>query len=405
MTETTQSVNGRTIDNPASRLLLGKTNVCMVSQDGRLLNESGFEDIAEAAKKLLPPEMFRVAQADLNADSLKASEFDMWNLRVTKYAGKTVNVGELWTNEVHWHAGGSLSNTFTLTKFCRLITQDGKRILEINCFDSSDLNDLLVLSPVTFEQKQVDQFFALPPAHLPAIKMVTRTYVDVDTMCTLNWETAQEKLTATPFGIQRTVETETSIFANRNPADQNGADGDLWVARCYHYGWAVATNVNIAMRWYLKAAEEGSAEAQLWIGVGYLNGQGMPKDLSAATNWLFKAAAQDHVRAQYQIGSLYYNGEGVAQDKSEAARWWLKAATAGDSLAQQYLGGLCADGIGVQQDFAEAYKWFYLSASSGNGEAKTKLQRLVPLMTAEQLSEGKNRAALLQNRGGQGKVP
>ena len=133
-------------------------------------------------------------------------------------------------------------------------------------------------------------------------------------------------------------------------------------------------------------AERGDAQAQSGLALAYLNGQGVPKDVGLARQWAEKAALQGHAEGQYQLGSMYLAGTGVLQDFPTALKWFEKAAQQNHAAAQYRLGLAYYNGHGVGVDKTKAYFWFNLAAAQGQREATAARDRLLPLLTAEQIA-------------------
>jgi len=133
-------------------------------------------------------------------------------------------------------------------------------------------------------------------------------------------------------------------------------------------------------------AEQGDAQAQSGLALAYLNGQGVPKDVGLARQWAERAAFQGHAEGQYLLGSMYLAGSGVLQDFPTALNWFEKAAQQNHAEAQYRLGLAYYNGYGVGVDKTKAYFWFNLAAAQGQREATAARDRLLPLLTAEQVA-------------------
>jgi hypothetical protein len=98
--------------------------------------------------------------------------------------------------------------------------------------------------------------------------------------------------------------------------------------------------------------------------------------------------------AQLEVGYLYFKGsKEVNQNYSHALKWFKMAADQGYDEAQYYLGRLYEGGFGVPKDAVEAFKWYQLATTQLHEEAKDHLDRLKDTLTAEQITEGKDRAS------------
>ncbi len=178
-------------------------------------------------------------------------------------------------------------------------------------------------------------------------------------------------------------------------AQQGHALAQFSLGCCYQNGEGVAPNLIQAIIWYHKAAEQGLTAAQCNLGSCYAKGDGVPLDAAKAVYWYRKAAQQGNAAAQAFLAYCYSQGQGVPKDETEAFKWWLKAAEQGLNEAQNNLGLCYEHGQGVPADYVEAYKWFSLAAAQGNGSADASCNRLIRLLSPEQLTEAYRRCASL----------
>ena len=117
-----------------------------------------------------------------------------------------------------------------------------------------------------------------------------------------------------------------------------------------------------------------------------------------------KNAEAGDANEQFFLGLHYQQGQfGLSEDYQEAARWYRKAAEQGHAGAQLYLGVFMCN---VEHDVVEAYKWLEL-AKLGNDLDKVAAidlqEKLVALMTPEQLAEGQRLSRGFVPKKGKGK--
>ena len=143
-------------------------------------------------------------------------------------------------------------------------------------------------------------------------------------------------------------------------------------------------------------ARDGMAEAQYYLGTMFANGDGIAQDYSSAEDWLTRAAEQGHPTSQIVLGIWYSSGEQAGQDYAKSAQWFLRAAELGEAEAQFHIGTMYAVGQGVDLDPVQAYRWLGRSAAQGFGcgACSAEIDRMVSLMSAEQLAEAKRLAQL-----------
>lgn len=139
-------------------------------------------------------------------------------------------------------------------------------------------------------------------------------------------------------------------------------------------------------------AEQGDAKAQAALALAYLYGQGVAKDVRLARQWAEKASLQGHAEGQYVLGLISLAGLGVLQDFQAAIKWFEKAARQNHAEAQYRLGVIYQRGYGVGADKTKAHFWFNLAAAQGHLEATAARERLMPIMTAEQIDAAQREA-------------
>ena len=106
--------------------------------------------------------------------------------------------------------------------------------------------------------------------------------------------------------------------------------------------------------------------------------------------------ANGRVQMQFLLGIAYSRGHIVEVDKKKGAEWLTRAAMSSHAGAQILLGDAYFRGIGVDRDPVEGYKWLYLAAEKGVLSAKNLLRNMGSQLQAEQIEEGKARAAAWQ---------
>jgi TPR repeat protein len=124
-------------------------------------------------------------------------------------------------------------------------------------------------------------------------------------------------------------------------------------------------DLEMAAKWFEKAAEQGYADAQMKLGLQLLTGQGIPEDKVKGIEWIRKAAEQGYTRAQFYMGDF-------TEDKIKAAEWFFQAAKQGDTdalheltilaeqeniQAQKNLFFMYFKGVGVPKDKEQWNKW------------------------------------------------
>ena len=90
-------------------------------------------------------------------------------------------------------------------------------------------------------------------------------------------------------------------------------------------------------------ANSGNLVSQNYLGIHYYLGLGVEKNLELAKKWYEKAASQGFADAQYNLGVMYMNGELVEQNFLTASMWFYAASENGNENAKKRIDGLLND--------------------------------------------------------------
>lgn len=137
----------------------------------------------------------------------------------------------------------------------------------------------------------------------------------------------------------------------------------------------------------VERAEKGDAEAQLNLGLIHARGDGVPADMDVAVKWFRKAAGQGNSYAQFNLGVAYFNGTGAPKDSVEAVKWYRLAAEQREAFSHFLIGKHYFEGNGVTKDYVEAHAWTEVAAAMGQKLAKELLPLIEYHMTREQMAE------------------
>lgn len=161
---------------------------------------------------------------------------------------------------------------------------------------------------------------------------------------------------------ERYTLAETRRYAEEGVAGAQYAMGEI-----YYYGTGDASDMDIAIDWYTKAAEQGDVDAQYKLGHIYLIGECKKVDYKEAEKWFLRAAKQGDRNAQYELANIYHQGfEGVKQNFKKAFYWYSKAAEQEGHLGQSMVASMYAKGEGVEQDYGKALEWYLRAGYRGD---------------------------------------
>lgn len=123
-----------------------------------------------------------------------------------------------------------------------------------------------------------------------------------------------------------------------------------------------------------KTARRGKSYSQCMLADMYYNGCGCEKNLELAAKWYVKAANKNNKRAQFRSAQMYENGEGVMQDCTKAFHWYCKCADSeeihnylGD--AENKIGMMYENGVGTEKDMHKAFDYYLKAAEHDNIDA------------------------------------
>ena len=174
------------------------------------------------------------------------------------------------------------------------------------------------------------------------------------------------------YGVE---ENDSMVFVwAKKSAEQNYPAGLYLLAFCYETGKGCTANAANANSLFKKAyerasmrANEGDPSAQFVLGkiFDYGNG-GVEQNQEVAVRWYLRAAEQGYPGAQFNLGNCYQLGEGVKEDKGQAVYWYRQAALQGDADSQYMLGLCYASGEGVTKSTPKAIEWLQKSSRQGH---------------------------------------
>ncbi len=124
---------------------------------------------------------------------------------------------------------------------------------------------------------------------------------------------------------------------NQKPHQANSQTSQLQPApdvhqQCYEYLYGVGDikpNVIMAYDWCSKGASAGVADSQVLLAEMYLTESFLKYDLNLALKWYLAAAQQHHKHAQYMLYHLYITQGGRIESKYEPNFWLYQSVSQG----------------------------------------------------------------------------
>ena len=132
-------------------------------------------------------------------------------------------------------------------------------------------------------------------------------------------------------------------------------EGKEWLRKAdAHYK---AGRYDIAVGYYLKAAEFDETEAQFNLGYALYNGEGIKQDYPSDVMWFKRAASKQYPKAEYNLAFCYMYGKGVPCDYEKAQQLLIASANHGFADAQITLSECYENGILVEKNMEESKRW------------------------------------------------
>ena len=155
-------------------------------------------------------------------------------------------------------------------------------------------------------------------------------------------------------------------------ADQNYADGQVHLGKCYFEGTGVSQSYKEAFKLFKLAADQKSVEGKFYLGKCYFEGKGVSQNYKEAFD-CFHFAQYRNVEAGYLLGRCYFEGKGTIQDDYKAFGFFSVAAEKGHIEAIYYKGLCYRDGRGTSEYAKLAIDLFQIAADKGLCDAKAEL--------------------------------
>lgn len=142
VTATTQSGqmtrDGNAVDDPITKVLIGREIVMDIGSDGVLLEVHGYDEFLKDLMATLPPDAQKALAGTLNAEVLRNREIAEWNGRIAAFVGKTVNEGDVWESEDEFTLPTGPVRFTSLTEFSRIDVRAGRPMVTINFAYAAD---------------------------------------------------------------------------------------------------------------------------------------------------------------------------------------------------------------------------------------------------------------------------
>lgn len=163
-------------------------------------------------------------------------------------------------------------------------------------------------------------------------------------------------------------------------------NGPITREECSYWGTAfyagdrgVSINKELALRWFLKAAQLGDIDAQVTVSALYLSGDGVQRDEAEAERWGLMALEGGSLVAPFALVGML-TGEGASGTRSKRIfSAFERASEAGNANAQVILAAALQDGTLLQKDLNGAIRLAKAAAERGNSAARSMLSTLAPI--------------------------
>ena len=170
-------------------------------------------------------------------------------------------------------------------------------------------------------------------------------------------------------------------------AETGDPKAQIALGECCETGSGTERDLDMAERWYVRAADRGDQDGQYHAGRMAEREKDSPDRFTAALSWYTKAAAQGHVGAkarqrrlegQREMLERYWRGKAAHYrgDHAETVRCFRETANQGFSRAQCGLAICYENGMGVEKSLREALRWALKAAEQGDVDGQRMAGRL-----------------------------
>lgn len=124
--------DGREVKHPLFAVLGDISTTLKIDAKGKATAISGFENLTDKMKQMMPPELFKAIAQSVNAQALEAKELAEWQGRVGYLVGQEFEIGAGYVSESEFPLpNGRTVPFFTKLKAAEFVTVAGKRCVRI----------------------------------------------------------------------------------------------------------------------------------------------------------------------------------------------------------------------------------------------------------------------------------
>ncbi|EDV24706.1 uncharacterized protein TRIADDRAFT_56780 [Trichoplax adhaerens] len=198
--------------------------------------------------------------------------------------------------------------------------------------------------------------------------------------------------------LQRSGQHKKAVEFFRESSSQGYSKAQYNMGLCYHHGYGVGRNIEMAVDFYERAALQGHPLAQYNYGIHLMENGNSQQSMTQGIKLLKDSAGQGIASAQYYLGQYYLKRRNYKGNDELAVKYFKMAADQlvtismlrnssqltltyifvanlmfKDVKAQYYLAICYEKGVGVEVDLTEARKLYETCVDSGYVRAITNL--------------------------------
>lgn len=176
--------------------------------------------------------------------------------------------------------------------------------------------------------------------------------------------------------VEQDIQQAVGLYEAVLEAQPDFPAANLRLGNIFAEGLLGTKDMELAARYYRRAAESGNASAQRALGRAYIWGAGVPQDAGEAERWLNAAAEAGSANAAADLVMLYGSAMAPGFDPARAFEQTVVAAKSGDLDAMGDVGIALISGFGVPTNVEAGISWLERAASAGSSPAMYDLYRL-----------------------------
>jgi len=208
-----RTVDGKPIDNPAHKFLVGRTNAFIVLPDGDFLRLEGQERLLDELKAFFPTHAHALLEKQMGGEQPFLQEKERWDRNMKRFVGRMLKDGDVWKETVSLPTASNAAprKTYEVNRVEKIDNFGPTTTVTIVTFRSSNPKDIEELDAIKINMKNGPSFYRRSPFRPPFTRVVQRRTLEADTLIPIHderiWHGSERKQTEWAIITERQVES------------------------------------------------------------------------------------------------------------------------------------------------------------------------------------------------------